>query len=383
MRTSHEIFIEPPDANIVLTDEDSGDEDGGGTLDNLPGSQLRAEAEIILADNTRIGGGSTKTIPNPSDKPLFSKPSTSSQCTELSVPDWIHGDIETPNHKFPEHNHEQYKGLSPTELFEKFFDEEIILLLLQETSKYALFLNCPHPKISVEELKCFIGILILSGYNTLPGKRCYWDSQDDMRNTMIYIDNLFTGTKLLTHLRHHGYHGTGTIPLNRIPRDCPLTNKKVMEKKARGTYESILDRENGIIYIRWVDNGVVTVASTLHGVKPLGNVRRYSQAEKKIVQVGRPNIIAKYNSFMGGTDLMDENIARYRIGIRGKKWWWYLFSWVVDICVHNSWQIHRKAGVSVRFQKGPGRFLASAASSDSRPIGSIACFTIMGPWIKP
>ncbi|KAJ8967711.1 hypothetical protein NQ314_002657 [Rhamnusium bicolor] len=182
----YEIFIEPPDANIVLTDEDSGDEDGGGTLDNLPGSQLRAEAEIILADNTRIGGGSTKTIPNPSDKPLFSKPSTSSQCTELSVPDWIHGDIETPNHKFPEHNHEQYKGLSPTELFEKFFDEQIILLLLQETSKYALFLNCPHPKISVEELKCFIGILILSGYNTLPGKRCYWDSQDDMRNTMVY-----------------------------------------------------------------------------------------------------------------------------------------------------------------------------------------------------
>ncbi|KAJ8934489.1 hypothetical protein NQ318_012464, partial [Aromia moschata] len=50
-----EIFMEPPDADNTLTDEDSSDEDGGGTLDNLPGSQVHARAELILADRTRIG----------------------------------------------------------------------------------------------------------------------------------------------------------------------------------------------------------------------------------------------------------------------------------------------------------------------------------------
>ncbi|KAG5895100.1 hypothetical protein JTB14_036375 [Gonioctena quinquepunctata] len=49
-----DIFIEPPDCG-VLSDEDSGDEDGGGLIDNLPGSQLRAPAELKLSDGNRIG----------------------------------------------------------------------------------------------------------------------------------------------------------------------------------------------------------------------------------------------------------------------------------------------------------------------------------------
>ncbi|KAJ8939627.1 hypothetical protein NQ314_011069, partial [Rhamnusium bicolor] len=48
-----EIYVEPPEVSS-LTDEDSGDEDIGGTLDNLSGRQLRSAAEIVLKDNTRI-----------------------------------------------------------------------------------------------------------------------------------------------------------------------------------------------------------------------------------------------------------------------------------------------------------------------------------------
>ncbi|KAK9720437.1 hypothetical protein QE152_g22031 [Popillia japonica] len=47
---------------------------------------------------------------------------------------------------------------------------------------------------------------------------------------------------------------------------------------------------------------------------------------------------------MGGTDLMDENVARHRISIRGKKWWWCLFSWIVDTSIHNAWQLDKKSG---------------------------------------
>ncbi|KAI4471499.1 hypothetical protein MML48_1g20280 [Holotrichia oblita] len=46
------IYIEPPDAG-VLTDQDSGDEDGGDTIDNLPGAQLRANAEVVLRGTDR------------------------------------------------------------------------------------------------------------------------------------------------------------------------------------------------------------------------------------------------------------------------------------------------------------------------------------------
>ncbi|KAK9712108.1 hypothetical protein QE152_g25043 [Popillia japonica] len=41
---------------------------------------------------------------------------------------------------------------------------------------------------------------------------------------------------------------------------------------------------------------------------------------------------------------MDENISRYRISMRGKKWWWCLFSWLLDACIQNAWQMHKKSG---------------------------------------
>ncbi|KAL3266503.1 hypothetical protein HHI36_010673 [Cryptolaemus montrouzieri] len=43
------IFIEPPEAD-VLTDEDSGDLDAEGMIDNLSGRQLRASAEVTFAN---------------------------------------------------------------------------------------------------------------------------------------------------------------------------------------------------------------------------------------------------------------------------------------------------------------------------------------------
>ncbi|XP_068087184.1 uncharacterized protein [Anabrus simplex] len=49
------IFIEPPDGNVD-TDEDSANEYEGGMVHNLTGHQLRAAAEIRLANNERIGG---------------------------------------------------------------------------------------------------------------------------------------------------------------------------------------------------------------------------------------------------------------------------------------------------------------------------------------
>lgn len=74
-----------------------------------------------------------------------------------------------------------------------------------------------------------------------------------------------------------------------------------------------------------------------------------SQSEKKIIHVPRPNAIGKYNSSMGGTDLMDQNVARHRISIRSKKWWWCLYTWMIDISIHNAWYVYNRGkGNSVR-----------------------------------
>ncbi|VEN58331.1 unnamed protein product [Callosobruchus maculatus] len=79
-----------------------------------------------------------------------------------------------------------------------------------------------------------------------------------------------------------------------------------------------------------------TVGSTSHGVSPIGHVKRYNKSEKKYVQVPRPNLIGEYNRYMSGMDLMDENISTYRIGVRSKKWWWCIFTWLIDASINNA-----------------------------------------------
>ncbi|KAB0799672.1 hypothetical protein PPYR_07552 [Photinus pyralis] len=411
------IFISPPDA-AVETDEDSANEDDGGLIDNLSRRQLSAVAEIRWngKDDNEIGNQRTQEPEIPEKKnptPKKRKSKIRKKCHDDSEIDshptevltrlektksppkkrkskgrtkttWIDGNI-TMQKDFPIPDYSAFQDKSPVDLFELMLSEDILLLILEESKKYALFLNLPDPKISMSELKCFIGILIATGYNILPGKDFYWDSGDDMGNQMIknacrrdrfrqimrflhladntqmnpndklwklrplidrlqrnflkyykptqhmnydesmvkyygrhsckqfirgkpirfgykvwclnsengylinfdiyqgaspnsneyydqefgkataplvimldglpqkqlpyqiYVDNLFTSFKLLTHLGERGYGTTGTIRENRVPSDCPLTNKNSMSKKKRGEYEGKISKEEGII----------------------------------------------------------------------------------------------------------------------------------------
>lgn len=72
--------------------------------------------------------------------------------------------------------------------------------------------------------------------------------------------------------------------------------------------------------------------------------KRYSKLQKKHIEIQRPHMIAMYNKYMGGTDRMDQDIARYRIGVRGKKWYWPMLTWLIDAAVHNAWTLYKSSG---------------------------------------
>lgn len=44
---------------------------------------------------------------------------------------------------------------------------------------------------------------------------------------------------------------------------------------------------------------------------------------------------------MGGTDLMDRNIANYRVKLRNNKWYWQIFTHLLSASLANAWIIHR------------------------------------------
>ncbi|KAF0302417.1 Chimeric ERCC6-PGBD3 protein [Amphibalanus amphitrite] len=157
----------------------------------------------------------------------------------------------------------------------------------------------------------------------------------------LYFDNYFTSLPLIKHLTLCGYGATGTIRDNRLPKSCPAAAVKSMKALVRGSVSVCGDTSNGISVVRWKDNSVVTVASNMAGSGPLQTVKRWSSKEKKMVQVPQPHCVSEHNKKMGGTDIMDQSINAYRTNIRIKKWWWAIFSWMLDAAVQNTWLVHR------------------------------------------
>lgn len=145
-------------------------------------------------------------------------------------------------------------------------------------------------------------------------------------------------------MKFRGVKGTGTIRENRMPKNCSITASDKMKKEPRGTFDFTCSDSNDIILCKWHDNNIVTIASNNTKVLPTAQVKRFSQKEKKIVHIQQPNIIKQYNENMGGVDRADQNISLYRVSIRGKKWYFPLFSHFIDMAEQNAWRIHKVNG---------------------------------------
>jgi Transposase IS4 len=158
----------------------------------------------------------------------------------------------------------------------------------------------------------------------------------------LYFDNYFTTLALMDRLSEKGIGAIGTIRANRLEQ-CPLMPVTEMKKKVRGVYDYRSDRHSHLTILQWNDNSVVSIASNFACDLPLKTVQRWSKKEKKFIQVTQPNIISLYNQNMGGVDRADQNVAKYRISMRTKKWWWPFFAWPIDLCLQNAWLLYRQS----------------------------------------
>ena len=125
---------------------------------------------------------------------------------------------------------------------------------------------------------------------------------------------------------------------NRIDKKAPLLFKVSVNKKP-GDYAQTINasvHDKKLFLKRWKDNSVITVVSSSYSFMPMGDADRWSKAAKKRIKISIPHCIQMYK-YMGVTDRMDENINNYRIIIRGKKWGWSIFTWLVDVSIQNAW----------------------------------------------
>jgi len=169
-------------------------------------------------------------------------------------------------------------------------------------------------------------------------------ASDNKMNYHIFFDNLFSSLPLLSELKSRGVKGTGTIRENRLPKNCPLVSSNEIKKQPRGNFDYATTVDNEIIVCKWHDNSIVNIVSNHATVFPTIQVKRFSKTDKKVILVPQPHIIKIYNENMGGVDRADQNISLYRSSIRGKKWYFPLFTHFVDMAVQNSWRLHKFNG---------------------------------------
>lgn len=464
-------LLPPTNACGDVTDEDSGDEDYVD-INNLPSSQMQNQVELNCVQDT--DGWSSD-----DDLPL-----TKLQNKVIKKRKEYHyerEDLMESSSTFVSQENFNFENNSPYNYYVRFIDDEFLKIIVEETNRYASQKN-KNTRIELPEMKCFLGVLLLSGYLDVPRRRMYWEQAEDTHNRMasqaisrdkfefimshihfsdntnldrndkfakvrpffnqlnqtflansfleedhsvdeamvpyygkhgckqfihgkpirygyklwvgttkqgyinwfepyqgattnistkykdlgvgtavileyadrlrekypnfnfqLYFDNFFSSIPLLENLTRIKMYGTGTIRENRIPSST-LIDSKELKKKGRGCYDYMKITGSNIIFIKWNDNNIVTFCSNSKGVYPLNMVRRYSQKEKKFVQVEQPNVVKFYNKGMGGVDRSDQNISLYRTSVRGKKWYFPLVSHCVDMCVHNAWQLYKHEG---------------------------------------
>lgn len=178
------------------------------------------------------------------------------------------------------------------------------------------------------------------------------------QNYRLYHDNYYTSLPLMVHLAKEGIYSLGTIRRNRVP-NCKLPTESSLKKANRGTSHEFVATIDGVDVssVIWKDNKYVTLVSSFAGTEPISKVKRYDRKEKKIVEVDCPYIITEYNRHMGGVDLLDSFMGRYKIYMKSRKWYIRIFYHLLDLTLVNSWLLYKR----VYSKKQPGSKLLNQA----------------------
>ncbi|XP_042530297.1 piggyBac transposable element-derived protein 2 [Dipodomys spectabilis] len=514
-----EIFIAPPDnASGDFTDEDSGDEDGPRGA-QLPGRVLQAS---VVAEDSDTGEDNEDLELQPAKR----RRKAAGEPQRFWAKRDIRPDFSNWTASDPHIEDLKNQELSPVGLFELFFDEGTLNFIVNETNRYAWQKNV-NLGLSVQELKCVLGILILSGYISYPRRRMFWETSPDSHHRLvadairrdrfelifsylhfadnndlddsdrfakvrplivqmngnfqkhapleefysfgesmceyfghrrskqlhsakpvrlgykiwcgttsrgylvwfepsqgtlftkpdsgldlggsmvikfadalqergclpyhIFFDKVFTSVKLMSILRKKGVKATGTVCEYRTER-CPLKDPKELRKMKRGSFDYKVDEREEIIVCRWHDSSVVNICSNAVGIEPVRLSSRPAGAAKTRPPVCQPSLVKLYQEKVGGVSRMDQNIAKYKVKIRGLKWYSSFIGYVIDAALNNAWQLHRICCPDARVDLLAFRryvacvYLESNADASSparrgRRLETESRFDMIGHWI--
>ncbi|XP_073666588.1 piggyBac transposable element-derived protein 1 isoform X2 [Tursiops truncatus] len=169
----------------------------------------------------------------------------------------------------------------------------------------------------------------------------------------LCFDSFFTSVKLMSALKKKGVRATGTIRENRTEK-CPLMSAEHMKKMQKGYFDFRVEENDEIILCHWHGDGIISLCSNAVGIEPVNEICCFAD-DKEIPQISQPSIVKLYDECREGVAKMEQIISKYRVRIRGKKWYSVLVSYMIDVAMSNAWHLHRACNPGASLELGDFR----------------------------
>lgn len=238
---TYDVFMLPPNPGVITDEEEGGDDDlyGNKLPRDVPGNvEVSTHGHTIAVEDQWSSDD---------DEPLKTFALSTSRNVQkrkriessAALPTWrkcapFYSVFQsTPDQKYIEERRanisEILHDMTPVKVFEHLFDDEVLELIAMQSTIYAGQNNRHDSVFTKEELRKFLGILILTGYHKLPSERSYWSLDDDLGVPLVsecMSRNRFLEIKRNLHFADNALAMTSTDKMFKI---CPLCD--VLQRK--------------------------------------------------------------------------------------------------------------------------------------------------------
>ena len=198
-----------------------------------------------------------------------------------------------------------------------------------------VFVRSNSPMGYMQQFQIYVG----SKITKTSSNRLYFDVVNSLTKPLcgtyarVYFDNAYTSIPILHHLQKHKILACGTI--RALRKYLPPEIKKP-EKMIRGQHKTFQDVDNVFMTTTvWQDTKPVCFAFNFH--KPHVNSTTMHQVGRQYVQVSIPHISKEYQKHYKAIHFFDQLAERYTVGRRCYRSWLYIFNWILNAAVVNSY----------------------------------------------
>nr|XP_006820728.1 PREDICTED: piggyBac transposable element-derived protein 4-like [Saccoglossus kowalevskii] len=175
------------------------------------------------------------------------------------------------------------------------------------------------------------------------------------RHHILYTDSYYTSVDMVNYLlENHEIYVVGSVRQDRVGfpnalRTNPKKNKnhKAIMQLERGQFVS--RQKDKVVAITWKDSTLLNILTTYYegyrtkNQRVTRSLRSQDTGRKVPYSLPAPEAIYDYNLYMGGVDKSNQLRSYYTAQRQSKKWWKYMFFYLLDTAICNSWILYKES----------------------------------------